>query len=114
MTMEIALITLAVMILLGLPIFMSLVIAATAALTFGDIGLPLSLIHNSLFEGINIFTLLAIPCFVVAGALMEYGNITQQIIKFFRHCSNLHTKSLSDIGTGPFPPVRSFPGFPLQ
>ena len=55
MTMEIALITLGAMILLGLPIFMSLVIAATAALTFGDIGLPLSLIHNSLFEGINIF-----------------------------------------------------------
>ncbi len=79
-TMAIALLTLGVMLILGLPIFMSLVIASAMALTFGDSMLPLSVIHNSLFEGINIFTLLAIPCFVVAGALMEYGNITQQII----------------------------------
>ncbi len=79
-TMEIALITLAVTILLGMPIFMSLIIASSAALLLGDSMLPLSVIHNSLFEGINIFTLLAIPCFVVAGSLMEYGNITRQII----------------------------------
>ena len=79
-TMQIALVTLGLMLLLGMPIFMSLVIASSAALLFGDSMLPLSVIHNSLFEGINIFTLLAIPCFVVAGALMEYGNITQQII----------------------------------
>lgn len=79
-TMEIALLTLAVMLILGLPIFMSLVLSASAALLLGDSMLPLSVIHNSLFEGINIFTLLAIPCFVVAGALMEYGNITRQII----------------------------------
>ena len=79
-TMEIALITLAVTILLGMPIFMSLIIASSAALLLGDSMLPLSVIHNSLFEGINLFTLLAIPCFVVAGSLMEYGNITRQII----------------------------------
>ncbi len=28
----------------------------------------------------NIFPLLAIPCFVIAGTLMEHGNITKQII----------------------------------
>ncbi len=79
-TIEIALITLAIMLVLGMPIFMTLVISATVSLIFGSSGLPLSLVHNALFEGINIFTLLAIPCFVVAGALMEYGNITNQII----------------------------------
>ena len=79
-TIQIAVFVLIFMLILGMPIFMSLVLAASAALTFGDASLPLSVIHNSLFEGINIFTLLAIPCFVVAGALMEYGNITNQII----------------------------------
>ena len=79
-TIQIALLTLGVMLILGMPIFMSLSIAATASLIFGASGLPLSLVCNALFEGINIFTLLAIPCFVVAGALMEYGNITNQII----------------------------------
>lgn len=77
--LEIALITMGVLFLLGVPIFMSLAIAAVVTLLTGDI-LPMSIIHNSLFDGLNIFPLLAIPCFVVAGTLMEYGNITNQIV----------------------------------
>lgn len=64
---------------IGMPIFMSLIISAVVAImTCGY--LPLSIIHNSLFDGVNLFPLLAIPCFVIAGTLMEYGNITKQII----------------------------------
>lgn len=77
--LEIALIVMGVLFLLGVPIFMSLAIAAVVTLFSGDI-LPMSIIHNSLFDGLNIFPLLAIPCFVVAGTLMEYGNITNQIV----------------------------------
>ncbi|MDL2266675.1 TRAP transporter large permease [Desulfovibrio sp. OttesenSCG-928-G15] len=65
--------------LLGLPIYASLAISATLALLVGD-SLPMSVIHNSLFDGLNIFPLLAIPCFVIAGSLMESGNITHQIV----------------------------------
>ena len=77
--LELALVAMAVLFLLGVPIFMSLAIAAAVTLLSGDI-LPMSIIHNSLFDGLNLFPLLAIPCFVVAGTLMEYGNITQQIV----------------------------------
>lgn len=77
--LEISLITMGVLFLLGVPIFMALSIAAVVTLLTGDI-LPMSIIHNSLFDGLNIFPLLAIPCFVVAGTLMEYGNITNQIV----------------------------------
>lgn len=77
--LEITLIVMGILFLLGVPIFMSLAIAATVTLLVGDI-LPLSIIHNTLFDGLNIFPLLAIPCFVVAGTLMEYGNITNQIV----------------------------------
>lgn len=77
--LEISLLTMALLFLLGVPIFMSLAIAAAVTLLCGDI-LPLSILHNSLFDGLNIFPLLAIPCFVVAGTLMEYGNITHQIV----------------------------------
>ena len=73
------LITLGVFFLLGMPVFMSLAISAVVALTFGGY-LPMSVIHNSIFDGLNIFPLLAIPCFVIAGTLMEYGNITNQIV----------------------------------
>ena len=64
---------------IGMPIFMSLIISAVVAITSCGY-LPLSIIHNSLFDGVNLFPLLAIPCFVIAGTLMEYGNITKQII----------------------------------
>ncbi|MFW5489696.1 MAG: TRAP transporter large permease [Desulfovibrio sp.] len=64
---------------IGMPIFMSLIISAIVAIVSCGY-LPLSIIHNSLFDGVNIFPLLAIPCFVIAGTLMEYGNITKQII----------------------------------
>ena len=77
--LEIALLVMVVMFLLGMPIFMGLIISAASALLFSDI-LPLSIMHNSLFDGLNLFPLLAIPCFVVAGSLMEFGNITNQIV----------------------------------
>ena len=88
--LEISLVVMVLMFLLGMPIFMGLIISAASALLFSDI-LPLSIIHNSLFDGLNLFPLLAIPCFVVAGSLMEYGNITHQIVdvvdnvRYFSH-----------------------------
>ena len=78
--MTIVLLTLGTMFLLGMPIFMSLAIASIVALSVGGY-LPMSVVHNSIFDGLNIFPLLAIPCFVIAGTLMEYGNITNQIIE---------------------------------
>lgn len=77
--LEICLLALLICFLIGMPIFMSLIISAITALLWSDI-LPLSIIHNTLFDGLNLFPLLAIPCFVVAGTLMEYGNITGQIV----------------------------------
>ena len=78
-TLSVIVISMFALFLLGLPIFASLAGAAVAGLFYGG-NLPLSVIHNSLFEGLNIFPLLAIPCFVIAGTLMEHGNITQQIV----------------------------------
>ncbi|EFI36376.1 TRAP dicarboxylate transporter, DctM subunit [Desulfonatronospira thiodismutans ASO3-1] len=83
-TLEISILTmvllsLGAMFLLGMPVFMSLAVASALALSYGGY-LPMSVIHNTMFDGLNIFPLLAIPCFVIAGTLMEYGNITKQIV----------------------------------
>lgn len=77
--MTMVLCSLGLLFLLGMPVFMSLAVASVVALTYGGY-LPMSVIHNSIFDGLNIFPLLAIPCFVIAGTLMEYGNITNQIV----------------------------------
>lgn len=78
-SLEVCLITLVILFLLGMPIFMSLAVAAAVSLAAGQ-PLPLAVVQNSLFDGLNLFPLLAIPCFVVAGTLMEHGNITKQIV----------------------------------
>jgi C4-dicarboxylate transporter, DctM subunit len=77
--MTMVLLCLGFLFLLGMPVFMSLAVASVVALTYGGY-LPMSVIHNSIFDGLNIFPLLAIPCFVIAGTLMEYGDITNQIV----------------------------------
>ena len=58
---------------------MALAVSFCITLMCTDI-LPLSIIHNSLFDDLNIFPLLAVSNFVVAGTLMKYGNITNHII----------------------------------
>ncbi|MDR2819259.1 MAG: TRAP transporter large permease [Desulfovibrio sp.] len=78
-SLTIVLLSVTILFLLGMPIFMSLAIAAAVVLIVSDL-LPLAVIHNTLYDGLNIFPLLAIPSFVVAGTLMERGNITNQII----------------------------------
>jgi C4-dicarboxylate transporter DctM subunit len=72
-----------VLFLLGVPIYAALSIAAALSLATSDI-LPMAVIQSSFYDGMNIFPLLAIPCFIVAGALMERGNITDQIISVVR------------------------------
>ncbi len=79
-TLSILMLCLVTLILLGVPIYMSLIASTVLSLFFTG-SVPLSLIHNSLFDGLNSFPLLAIPCFVVAGTLMEQGGVTGQIIE---------------------------------
>jgi C4-dicarboxylate transporter DctM subunit len=67
------------LLIIGVPVFASLAISAAISL-FADEFLPLAVITTSLFEGMNIFPLLAIPCFLVAGSLMEKAQITAQIV----------------------------------
>lgn len=77
-TLTLLLVTLIGCLLFGMPIFMSLAIA-----TFGSLvvsGFPLSMIPQTLYSGVDNFPLLAIPCFIVAGSLMEHGGITRHII----------------------------------
>lgn len=107
--LAIALIVLVAMFLLGLPIFMSLIISSVVAILAGGDILPLSVIHNSLFDGLNLFPLLAIPCFVVAGTLMEFGNITQQIVDVVKQ---LVGRVYGASASPPSSPARSSRPFP--
>ncbi len=64
---------------LGIPICFSLGIATIAAMVYG--GMPLLVVPQKMFTGIDSVPLLAIPLFLLAGNLMARG-ITQKILNF--------------------------------
>ncbi|MFH1135477.1 MAG: TRAP transporter large permease [Pseudomonadota bacterium] len=67
--------------LIGMPIAFSLGISAFAALlTMGDI--PLQLMAQKIYSGMDSFPLLCIPFFILAGELMSKGKITEALVEF--------------------------------
>lgn len=76
-------ITFFVLLLINMPIAFALGIASGLALVF-DSTLPLNSIVTRAFVGVDSFTLLAIPFFIIAGELMNACGITERIVTFSR------------------------------
>ena len=76
---EILLIALPVCLILGIPVFISLGVASLLALFSTNV--PLAIIPQTIYEGMDQFPLLAIPCFMLAGAIMERTGLTDEIIE---------------------------------
>jgi C4-dicarboxylate transporter DctM subunit len=68
-------------VLLNVPIAMSIGLGTAAAITFAG-KVPLFLIAQRMFTGMDSFPLLAIPLFMIAGTLMERGGISRRLIAF--------------------------------
>lgn len=69
-----------VLLLIGIPIAFSLGIASLSYLLLADISL--TIVPQRMYGGIDSFVLLCIPGFVLAGNLMNVGNITDHIVRF--------------------------------
>jgi C4-dicarboxylate transporter, DctM subunit len=70
-----------VLLLLGFPIFLVLLSAASVALVF-YMHMPLAALHQNLFGSINAYALLAIPYFIFAGELMGRGTVARRLVDF--------------------------------
>jgi C4-dicarboxylate transporter DctM subunit len=66
--------------ILGMPLFFSFGVAATYACIAGD--MPLQIIAQRLMIGMDSFTLLAIPGFVLVGEVMCQGGISRRAVDF--------------------------------
>ena len=73
------LVTLFVPLLLGVPVAFSLVISAIVLMASQDL-FSSQLIVQQFVGGINSFSLLAVPFFMLAGELMNKGGITRRIV----------------------------------
>src|SRR5512145_1482912 len=69
-----------VLMVLGMPIAYSLGLSALIGALWIDI--PLDAVMIQLASGVNKFSLLAIPFFVLAGAIMAEGGMARRLVAF--------------------------------
>lgn len=79
MTIFLLFATLAVTLLIGVPIAISLGVSALVAIYFGTT-LPLDIIAQKAFTSLDNFSLLAIPFFMLAGVLMGKGGVSKRLL----------------------------------
>ena len=72
--------TLLLFIAMGVPVAYSLGLAALVAAWWADI--PFEGVMIKISEGVNRFSLLAIPFFVLAGAIMAEGGMARRLVNF--------------------------------
>lgn len=78
---QITIITLLISLLAGVPIAFSIGIAGTAGLLLGT-DIPAMMLVQKFFAGINSFSYMAIPLFILAGSIMGKGGISGRIVRF--------------------------------
>ncbi|HWR11684.1 MAG TPA: TRAP transporter large permease [Rectinemataceae bacterium] len=70
--------------LIGVPIGLSIGLAALVV--FLQAGIPLQMVPQTLFEGNNSFSLVAVPFFILAGDVLARGGISERIVAFAESC----------------------------
>lgn len=70
-----------ILIAIGVPIGISLGASAILAILYG-LKVPLVIVSQTMFNGINSFPLMAIPFFILAGNLMGEGGISKKLVNF--------------------------------
>jgi C4-dicarboxylate transporter DctM subunit len=68
-----------VLLLMGLPIF-TVLMASGAVTLIWVMGLPIGLIQTTLFGSIDNYNLIAVPFFILAGAVMTQGGISGRLV----------------------------------
>ncbi|TDO13944.1 MULTISPECIES: TRAP transporter large permease [Halomonas] len=69
-----------VFMLLGVPI--ALAIGASVLVALHAQGVPLMVVPQQMFQGINSFALVAVPMFILAGDLMAQGKVSEKLVAF--------------------------------
>jgi tripartite ATP-independent transporter DctM subunit len=95
MTVIVACLIIALLMLLSVPIAFS--IGLGSVYYFLASGKPLMMIPQKMFTTVDNFTLLAIPLFILAGNIMNTGGITKRLFNFARTCVGHITGGLGHV-----------------
>ena len=71
-------------VLLGLPLFLALLTTALVGFLFVDVSMIPRMMPQQFFGGINAFSLMAIPLFILAGNLMNVSSLTDRLMGLAR------------------------------
>lgn len=82
------------LLLFGLPIFAALALAVAAAFYFWG-GLDPVLVPMRMFSGMNNFSLMSIPFFILAAELMRIGGLSDRLINLARAHGRLSAGGLA-------------------
>lgn len=75
---------LVLMMAIGAPIAFSLGISGLGAILLMD--MPLVIVPQKMFTGMNVFPLLCLPFFILAGEIMAHGGLTKRLLNFAVIC----------------------------
>lgn len=67
--------------LVALGVHISISVLATTFVTAFFIGVPLETMAQALVKGINVYSLMAVPFFIIAGEVMMRGGITEKLVE---------------------------------
>ncbi len=79
MSLAILLVAFVAGLLIGLPVAITLGLSSLAYIV--SAGLPVVVMPQKMYAGMDVFVLLSIPGFILAGNLMNHGGITERIIR---------------------------------
>ena len=71
--------SLLLLIIIGMPIGIAVGLACILSIFYSG-NLPMVLLAQNCFSGINSFPLMAVPCFIIAGILMGSGGIAKRLL----------------------------------
>lgn len=96
---EILFLSLLGLLLIGTPVAFALGLASIAALYFGS-NIPLIIMPQKLFNGLNNFPFLAIPLFLLAGNIMAAAQISERLVKLAGLLLGRFPGGLAQMSTG--------------
>ena len=86
------------LLIIGLPIAIALGAASTLAIFFGS-HIPLLVVAQKMFQGLNNFSYLAIPLFLLAGALMYEAKLSERLVAMASRLVGRRPGGLANVAT---------------
>ncbi|MDO5756438.1 MAG: TRAP transporter large permease [Rhodobacterales bacterium] len=86
------------LLIIGVPIAVSLGAAGAAAIYFGS-SIPLLVVAQKMFQGLNNFSYLAIPLFLLAGSLMEEARLSERLVAMASRLVGRRPGALANVAT---------------